>query len=445
MATIPESAKKLFGPGSYPILNLLNHLHSDDDNLRKPAKALLNYTKKNYPNSLIHKLFETIQRCSSSSSITGIICYNLLSDILPPLWTKLSLTTRNDLKIDLNFKIWVEKDYETLKACCSCVSSLASLLFVKHEWGILFYFMFKNLSSKSWNRKMGVLFLWNELIPKCPEVFVPYVDGLIEGFKDLMPTVSEDHRCGVFAAKASVKLILYLSTPASYCKFYGLLGHVVMTLFVALGDEEELVCSLLEDLIVLAGVETAVFKVQIDVVFESMVRLAENLGLGEKTRQLAIEFVVTVVEDRESGCGMMQMVPKEVVTRLLGMLIVMLVHIEDDPCWGNATSDDKNEGELSMCSYAMESLDRLAIALGGNVIVPSCPACLFNFLHDQDWRIRHAAVTAIGLISEGCSKVILGNSLSTSQGWGKVCVHTTLLRPHLWDYTAYVVVIVPLL
>lgn len=34
-----------------------------------------------------------------------------------------------------------------------------------------------------------------------------------------------------------------------------------------------------------------------------------------------------------------------------------------------------------MYSYAMESLDRLAIALGGDIVVPSCPACLFNFLH----------------------------------------------------------------
>ncbi|CAN4114708.1 unnamed protein product [Withania somnifera] len=375
MATLSESAKKLFIPDSYPFVNLLNHLHSDDDNL-------------------LHKLFETIQR-SLPSSVTCIRCYDLLRDVLPSLWTNFLLTTQNEMKINLNYKVWVEEDYETLKACSSCVSSLAGLLFVKHEWDTLFYFMFKYLRSNAWNRKLGALFLWNELIPKCPEVFLPYVDGLIEGFKDLMPTVSDDHRCGVVAAKASVKLILYLSTPASYCKFYGLLGHVVMTMFVALGDEEELVCSLLEDLIVLAGVETAFFEAQIGVTFESMVRLAENLGLEEKTRQLAIEFVVTVAADRENGCGMMQMVPKEVFTRLLCLLIVMLVHIEDDPSWENATSDDKNEGELSIN------------CIRGDVIVPSCPASCFNFLHDQAWRIRHAAVTAIGLISEGCSKALL--------------------------------------
>lgn len=60
-----------------------------------------------------------------------------------------------------------------------------------------------------------------------------------------------------------------------------------------------------------------------------------------------------------------------------------------------------------MCRYGKENLDRLAMALGGNVIVPSCPVCLFKFLHDEDWKIRHAAITAIGLISEGCSKVLL--------------------------------------
>ncbi|KAH0648316.1 hypothetical protein KY285_033564 [Solanum tuberosum] len=310
MATTPKSAKKL----------LFIDLHSDDDKLRKAAKTLLNYSKKYFPNSLVEELFQAIE-CSPPGSRT---------------------------------------DYETLKACSSCVSSLAGLLFPKNEWG----------------------------------------------FTDLMPTILEDHRCRVAAARASVKLILYYSTPASYCKFYGLLEHVIVTLFVAIG-EEDLVCSLLEDLIVLVGVETAVFKVNIGVVVKYMVRIAENSKLGEKLRQLSIEFIVTLAEDREIGCGMMQMVPKEEVTKLLSVLIVMLVHIKDDPCWGNANSDDENEGQLSMCSYAMESLDRLAIALGGSVIVPCCAVGLFDLFHDQNWRIRHAAVTAIGLISEGCSKALL--------------------------------------
>ncbi|PHT69213.1 hypothetical protein T459_28700 [Capsicum annuum] len=99
------------------------------------------------------------------------------------------------------------------------------------------------------------------------------------------------------------------------------LGNLMIPLFVAI-DEEELVCSLLEDLIVLA--------------------------------------------DRESGCEMMQMVLNEEVTKLLLVLIDMLVHIGDDPCWGDAINDDGNEGELSMCSYGKESLGRLAIVLGGS-------------------------------------------------------------------------------
>ncbi|XP_019261234.1 PREDICTED: importin-5-like [Nicotiana attenuata] len=400
----PESAKKLFGPDPYPMINLLSHLHCDDDHLYQPAKTLFNYTKNHYPTALILKLFEMIQR--NPLSITGIRCYYLLRDLLPSLWLRLPPFTRKDLKIGLNYRLWLEKDYETLKACVSCVASLAGLLFPKNEWDDLFYFMFRKLGSSCLYRRLGALLLWNDLIPICPEVFMPYIDFLIEGFKDLMPTVTEDHRCGVAAAKASVKLVLYLGNTANYSKFYDLMAYVMMTLFMALG-EEVLVCSLLEDLIILAGAETEFFKVQIDVVIDSMVKIVGNLELEEKTRQLGIEFVLTVAEDKENGCGMMQKIDKDVVSKLLSELIVMLVHIEDDPNWGNAISDDENGGELSMCSYAMESLDRLAIALGGNVILSSCPECLFNFLYDENWRIRHAAVTAIGLISEGCSKALL--------------------------------------
>ncbi|KAH0660925.1 hypothetical protein KY289_029673 [Solanum tuberosum] len=69
---------------------------------------------------------------------------------------------------------------------------------------------------------------------------------------------------------------------------------------------------------------------------------------NEEVRMVAIfEFVGTMAENREIGCGMMEIVPKEEVTKLLNVLIMMLVHIEDDPCWGNAISDDENKGELN--------------------------------------------------------------------------------------------------
>ncbi|KAM3283396.1 importin-5-like [Capsicum chacoense] len=419
MATVPETAKRLFEPDPYSLISLLYLLRNDNDNLRKPAKNLLDYTIKNYPNSLVHKLSEIIQL---ESSITRVLCYDLLRDILQPLWTKLTFTTRNAVKICLNYKIWLEKDYGTLKACFSCVSRLACLILPKKEWDILLYFMLRNLGSRSWNRKMAALFLWDALIANCPDAFMLYVDRLIVGFKDVMVAASDDHRFGVFASKASVKLIMCFATPASYCKFYDLFAYVMMVLvegvhdlfahkimasYEGVSEEEEIVCSLLEDLIVLAGVETAFFEVKIGVVIECMVRIAEDMRLREKLRQLAIEFVVTVAEDRECGCRMMQMVPNEEVAKLVGVLIVMLAYIEDDPSWGNANSDDGNEGVLSMCSYAMVGLNRLAVALGGSVIVPSCHSCLSTFLGSQEWRGRHAAVTAIGLISEGCSKALL--------------------------------------
>ncbi|PHU26778.1 putative Ufm1-specific protease [Capsicum chinense] len=136
----------------------------------------------------------------------------------------------------------------------------------------------------------------------------------------------------------------------------------MIPLFVAI-EEEELVCSLLEDLIALA--------------------------------------------DKESGCEIMQMVLNEEVTKLLLVLIDMLVHIGDDPCWGDAINDDGNEGELSKCGYGKESLGRLAIALGGSVIVPNLPSTIFNFLDHEDWKIHYSVVTVIGVISEGCSKVVI--------------------------------------
>lgn len=52
-----------------------------------------------------------------------------------------------------------------------------------------------------------------------------------------------------------------------------------MTFFRVYGDEDEHVCSVLEELIVLAGEQNAFLEVQFGVVFEFIMKLAENLEL----------------------------------------------------------------------------------------------------------------------------------------------------------------------
>lgn len=137
----------------------------------------------------------------------------------------------------------------------------------------------------------------------------------------------------------------------------------------------------------------------------SMLQIAEAETLEEGTRHLAIEFVITLAEARERAPGMMRKLP-QFISRLFTILMNMLLDIEDVPEWHTADTEDEDAGESSNYSVGQECLDRLAIALGGNTIVPVASDQLPAYLAAPEWQKHHAALIALAQIAEGCSKVI---------------------------------------
>nr|CAD1840413.1 unnamed protein product [Ananas comosus var. bracteatus] len=130
--------------------------------------------------------------------------------------------------------------------------------------------------------------------------------------------------------------------------------------------------------------------------------------LEEGTRHLAVEFVVTLAEARERAPGMMRKFP-QFVGRLFAVLMKMLLDIEDEPAWHSAEVEEEDAGESGNYGVAQECLDRLAIALGGNAIMPIASDLLPAYLAAPEWQKHHAALITLSQIAEGCAKVMLKN------------------------------------
>ncbi|KAJ0714055.1 putative armadillo-like helical, TOG domain, importin beta family [Helianthus annuus] len=188
-----------------------------------------------------------------------------------------------------------------------------------------------------------------------------------------------------------------------------LLPAMMTTLTEALnGGQEATAQEALELLIELAGTEPRFLRRQLVEVVGSMLQIAEAEALEEGTRHLAIEFVITLAEARERAPGMMRKLP-QFISRLFGILLRMLLDIEDEPAWHTAENEDEDAGESSNYSVGQECLDRLAIALGGNTIVPVASEQLPAYLAGTEWQKRHAALISLAQIAEGCSKVMIKN------------------------------------
>jgi importin-5 len=81
--------------------------------------------------------------------------------------------------------------------------------------------------------------------------------------------------------------------------------------------------------------------------------------------------------------------------------------LQDDPLWHSAdTESAETEGEGPLYETGQECLDRIALSLGGNTVVPLASQTLPKWIVDPDWRKRHAALICLAQIAEGCVKVM---------------------------------------
>ncbi|GMP32435.1 hypothetical protein CsSME_00006193 [Camellia sinensis var. sinensis] len=197
--------------------------------------------------------------------------------------------------------------------------------------------------------------------------------------------------------KAYVMYLLLNKMEFGLEKYKDFAFYMVTTLFDVTKQEQELANNVLEEMIMLVGAKTRILRKRIGFFVGAMLSIAELKGVAEKKVELAIEFVVTVAEDRKQGCGMIEKLDHD-LTRLLSVLLNKLVITEDDSSWYKADSDNNDDykvGKLSKFCYGNEDFSRLTVALHGNAIVSNYQEELPNFLVDKDWRKRHGATIKV--------------------------------------------------
>nr|GMD53437.1 importin-5-like [Ipomoea batatas] len=399
----------LHGDDSNPFFHFLNNLFSEDEAVRRPADSLFNAAMKEFPNALSNKLAFAIN--TNPNPQIRIRCSTLFSRFLDNNW--LLLVHPMFHKKFKTFFIQLlrdEQEWEALKIHCNCVSKMAALLFPKPGWPELLVSMFLWLCSPdSTPTNPASVILLNILIPKYPQFFYDYADILNLVFQRLMDQVSGDTRLRSATVGAAVKLIVYLAIPNDYYEYYGLLTGMISVLGDVVFCDQDLACSVLDEMVVLARGKPWFLAVHIKSMAEAMLKIVSDTGLEEKTRKAAVEFLVTVAEGGDEGYEMIRNLPSNLIEELLAQLLRMLMCVKDGISWMVEVNADDMEAAGKM-SYAEEALSWLAIALGGDVILPNSPDMLLGFFKDDDWKKHCAAVTSLGLIASGCSKVILALS-----------------------------------
>ncbi|XP_065879258.1 uncharacterized protein [Euphorbia lathyris] len=400
----------ILGQDPAPFEALITSLMSSSNEQRSQAELVFNLCKQNDPNSLYLKLAHILQFSSHIEvrAMSAVLLRKLFTKDDHDLWPHISPATQSNIKSILLSCIQHEQTKSIVKKLCDTVSELASNLLPENKWPELLPFMFQCVSSDSPKLQESAFLIFAQLSQYIGETLIPFIKDLHTVFLQCLES-SPNFDVKIASLNAVINFIQCLSSSSDRDRFQDLLPAMMRTLTEALNNGNEATAQeALELLIELAGTEPRFLRRQLVDVVGAMLQIAEAESLEEGTRHLAIEFVITLAEARERAPGMMRKLP-QFISRLFAILMRMLLDIEDDPAWHSAENEDEDAGESSNYSVGQECLDRLAISLGGNTIVPVASEQLPAYLAAPEWQKHHAALIALAQIAEGCSKVMIKN------------------------------------
>lgn len=119
------------------------------------------------------------------------------------------------------------------------------------------------------------------------------------------------------------------------------------------------------------------------------------------TRQTCLELLLTLCE---GAPGLMRKY-QPFAPAVIPIVLEWMSELEDEQEWYQGeTIEDENESSNETAGE--QAMDRLAIYLGGNIVLPIAFSLIPTMLAAPEWNKRHAALRCISAIGEGCHKIM---------------------------------------
>ena len=405
---------------------LLGGLSSADNAARAQYEALFNECKKQ-PDVLCLQLVRALRTSTAQETreMASILLRRVLTKDEVSLWANLQAQTQDGIKGELLKSIQEESVKSITRKVCDTVCELAAGIFEDGKWPELLPFLFQCVTAGTPNLRESALNVFAQLAQYVGESLVPHLATLHGILAQCLQ--APERPIQLAALRACCCFVESLENPTDRGKFQDLLPAMLATLGGALqGGDEADAQEALGLFVELAGSDPRFVRKHLSHVVEAMMTVAEHDDLEDGTRHLATEFLVTLTEARDRAPGMMRKLPN-FVPRLFNCLCAFLLDVEDEEEWHACEKEeDGDAGEGDRYEVGQECLDRVAIALGANSVLPCAAATIPALLADQDWRKRHAALVALAQIAEGCVKGMLKDVI----GAVGPCLQAATSDPH---------------
>lgn len=173
-------------------------------------------------------------------------------------------------------------------------------------------------------------------------------------------------------------------------------------------EESEELTNALTPLIELASFAPKIFRPMFSTIVEFSISVMKNKEMDSSTRESALELMTTFADETPGMCKKEPAYTSSMVVQLLAMM-TEVGEDDDKDCTSWREDDDLDSDDAdSVHVAARQSLDRLAIKLGGNYLLPPLFQWLPQMISSGTWQERHAALMAISSFAEGCRDVMIG-------------------------------------
>ena len=382
---------------------LLGGLTSVDNSARTQYEALFNECKKQ-GDVLCLQLVKALRTSAQveTREMAAILLRRVLTKDEVSLWANLQAQTQAGIKSELLKSLHEEQNKRIAGKVGDTVSELAAGVY-EEGWPELLPFLFQCVTTGSDALKVTALNVFGELAAYIGDSLVPHLATLHGILAQCLQAA--DMEVKLASLRACCAFVDSLENQHDRAKFQDLLPAMLQTLGGALqGGDEASAQDALSMFVELAGSDPRFVRKHLAHVVDAMMTIAEHNDLENGTRHLATEFLVTLTEARDRAPGMMRKLPN-FVPRLFNCLVAFLLDIEDEQEWHTAEKEEDGDvGEGERYDVGQECLDRVAIALGANTVLPCAATTIPALLQDGDWRKRHAALVALAQIAEGCVK-----------------------------------------
>jgi len=380
--------------------SLIVNLLSGDNEVRGQAEKYFNETKK-YPDQLSVALLQSLRTTEEHMrSFCAVLLRRVLVKGTPVVWNTLNPSVQQTIKSELLQALEQEPAYQVQRKICDTVSDLAVVAVPEGQWNELLGTLFQWSRNPKDTLRVCSLSIFSDLsqfvAPTMKQHFGTLQEILQQALQDPFMNVR------IAAVSATANVMTVLETNDEKEKFRKLLPMMLDCVSKALNEKKEQEArDALEVFVEVAEVEPLFLRPYVVPLIDAMFQIGSAAGLEPETRHMAIEFILTLAENKP---GMVRKIPA-LVERFLPICLQFMMELDESEEWYNQ-EDDEDDEELTNKDFGEEAIDRFALALGGKTIVPVLFNLVPNLLLSQDWKQRHAGIMSIALVGEGCSKFL---------------------------------------